>query len=112
MEKIFSYGTLQLEHVQLETFKRKLTGVKETLVGYILSELEITNQDVIKTSGSNTHPVVYYTGNKADEIEGMLFEVTLEELWQADEYEVKEYTRVSAVMKSGTFAWFYAATDS
>ena len=40
MEKLFSYGTLQMEHVQQETFGRKLHGVKDTLAGYTLSTVK------------------------------------------------------------------------
>jgi len=111
MEKLFSYGTLQLESVQIQTFKRPLTGVKDTLVGYIISELEITDEDVIKASGTNIHPVIYFTGNESDQIDGMVFEVTLDEILQADEYEVEDYKRVSAMMKSGNRAWIYAAAE-
>lgn len=34
MEKLFSYGTLQLEQVQLDTFGRLLEGQADTLQGY------------------------------------------------------------------------------
>ena len=34
MPKLFSYGTLQQEDVQLATFGRRLTGVSDALVGY------------------------------------------------------------------------------
>ena len=112
MQKLFSYGTLQLESVQIDTFNHKLKGLKDTLVGYIISELEITDEDVIKASGSNVHPVIYFTGNDADVIDGMVFEVTMEELLQADEYEVDDYKRVDAKMLSGDMAWIYAAADA
>lgn len=38
MENLFSYGTLQKEKVQLETFGRKLDGNKDTLIGYEVDE--------------------------------------------------------------------------
>ncbi len=41
LEKLFSYGTLQMENVQKETFGRTLKGTKDILVGYILSEVKI-----------------------------------------------------------------------
>ena len=37
----------------------------------------------------------------------MAFEVTAEELAAADRYEVAEYTRVEATLKSGVKAWVY-----
>ncbi len=56
MEKLFSYGTLQMEHVQKEIFGRKLNGKKDALIGYILSEVKIKDKIVIKNSGTNIHP--------------------------------------------------------
>jgi len=45
-ENLFSYGTLQYESVQLSTFGRKLTGIKDTLIGYRLEMVEITDPSV------------------------------------------------------------------
>jgi len=109
MQKLFSYGTLQLESVQLDTFQRKLTGTKDTLVGYQLSEVEITDVAVIKASGTNIHPILRYTGDAADKISGTIFEISKEELLQADKYEVDDYQRVTATMQSGVIAWIYVA---
>ena len=113
MEKLFSYGTLQLEHVQQETFGRKLHGIKDTLVGYRLSAVKIKDDAVIQTSGTDTHPILKFTGNPADVVEGTVFEITPAELQQADDYEVAEYLRVEANFKSGINAWVYvcAATE-
>jgi gamma-glutamylcyclotransferase (GGCT)/AIG2-like uncharacterized protein YtfP len=108
MEKLFSYGTLQLENVQRETFGRLLTGIKDILVGYILSEVKIRDKDVIKKSGTDIHPILKYTGNISDQIEGTIFHITPEELEQADAYEVDEYARIEGNFKSGTLAWVYA----
>lgn len=114
MEKLFSYGTLQLEHVQIETFGRKLKGAKDQLVGYVLSEVKITDAEVIKTSGKDIHPILKYTGSASDIVEGTVFEITTEELMQADEYEVDEYVRIAGQFQSGQQAWAYvcAATES
>ena len=107
LEKLFSYGTLQLENVQRETFGRVLKGVKDTLTGYVLSEVKITDSEVIKKSGTDLHPILKATANRLDEVEGMIFEITQEELQQADEYEVEEYARIEAEFKSGERAWVY-----
>lgn len=48
MEKLFSHGTLQMDKVQQETFGRLLTGNKDTLIGYVLSEVRITDPAVIE----------------------------------------------------------------
>ena len=85
MEKLFSYGTLQFANVQRETFGRILKGVKDTLVGYVLSEVRIKDSSVIEKSGTNLHPILRATANRSDEVEGMIFEITHAELLQADE---------------------------
>jgi gamma-glutamylcyclotransferase (GGCT)/AIG2-like uncharacterized protein YtfP len=114
MERLFSYGTLQLEQVQKETFGRILSGHKDTLIGYILSQVSIKDVSVIKTSGLAVHPILKFTGNDSDVVEGTVFDITSTELSQADEYEVEEYIRVAAHFKSGKKAWAYvcATTES
>ena len=107
MEKLFSYGTLQQENVQIETFGRKLTGQKDTLIGYILSEVVIKDPAVIGVSGKAIHPILKYTGKPSDTVAGSVFELTPEELAQADDYEVDEYTRVKGEFRSGIQAWAY-----
>lgn len=107
MTHLFSYGTLQKEQVQLETFGRLLEGEKDILTGYKLSTLEITDPEVLRKSGQKYHPVLAFSGNSEDEVEGMLFEVTEEEILQADEYEVEDYKRVETVFRSGKKGCIY-----
>jgi len=113
METLFSYGTLQLDQVQQETFGRLLKGEKDTLTGYALSEIRIRDEAVVATSGKAFHPILKYTGNPEDRVDGTIYEVTPEELAQADRYEVEEYVRVAAGFLSGKTAWAYvcAATE-
>lgn len=111
MESLFSYGTLQQANVQKETFGRLLNGRKDALVGYILTYIKITDPHVIKASGSASHPMLKYTGNTDDRVEGTVFEITQIELVQADEYEVDDYQRVKADLASGNMAWVYAQAD-
>lgn len=106
-EKLFSYGTLQQEDVQLGTFGRKLTGTPDALIGYKLSTLRITDPLVLRTSGKEVHPIVTFTGDAEDSVEGTLFEITPEELLQADDYEVADYKRILVPCRSGISAWVY-----
>jgi len=112
MEKLFSYGTLQQKNVQVETFGRELDGDKDALLGYYLSEIEIQDEDVIKTSGTNIHPILRVSESPYDEVQGTVFEITKEELFNADQYEVSEYMRVSAKLKSGKTTWIYAESEA
>lgn len=107
MQNLFSYGTLQLESVQQSSFGRLLKGTKDTLVGYELEEIHIDDEGVVATSGLAYHPIAFYTGDSSDEIEGIVFEITDDELHQSDKYEVSQYRRVEATLKSGTRAWVY-----
>lgn len=107
MENLFSYGTLQQKNVQLSTFNRLLEGRPDCITGYKLSMLEIKDPSVIATSGKTHHPIVEYTGNISDQVTGTVFKVSKTELQQADMYEVSDYTRVRAMLKSGEQTWVY-----
>lgn len=106
-EKLFSYGTLRYEHVQLSTFGRKLEGKEDFLIGFRQSFLEITDPSVLAISSEAVHPILVYTGNPEDKILGMVFELSYKEIELADKYEVSDYKRVSVKLKSGLSAWVY-----
>ncbi len=105
--QLFSYGTLQQENVQVETYGRILRGVKSVLRGYSLQHIHITNPDVVATSALEFHPIAIKTGNPLDEIAGMLFEITDEELAFTDQYEVEDYQRVQETFEDHGKAWVY-----
>jgi len=106
-ERLFSYGTLQTESVQLSTFGRRLEGNPDALIGYRLRMIQILDQEFVATSGAEYHRTLEFTGNAADVVEGTVFSVTEEELKQADAYEPDGYERVRANLRSGTVAWVY-----
>ncbi|WP_131796077.1 gamma-glutamylcyclotransferase family protein [Legionella lansingensis] len=108
MEKLFSYGTLQLDSVQIATFSRLLKGSKDHLKAHKLDDLQITDPYVIEVSGKAIHQILMPTGNDSDIVEGTVFELTYEELLQADAYEVGDYQRIQVQLASGTKAWVYA----
>lgn len=78
--RLFSYGTLQLENVQRETFGRLLAGSADALVGYARTMVEITDPQVLATSGKRFHPIVSETGDPADSVAGTVFAITQAEL--------------------------------
>ncbi|HCW16506.1 MULTISPECIES: gamma-glutamylcyclotransferase family protein [Achromobacter] len=104
---LFSYGTLQDKTVQLATFGRELTGRPDAMTGYVLHWVAITDPQVLKTSGKAQHPIVYASYDPKDEVPGMVFEISQDELRAADSYEVADYKRVSVLLKSGVHAWVY-----
>ena len=111
MERLFSYGTLQLPDVQTATFGRLLQGQADSLVGFRQEMLAIRDPDVVKLSGKTHHPILLATGNPSDTVSGTVFLITPEELAQADKYEVSDYRRVLAPLASGGSAWAYVAQE-
>ncbi len=109
MHLLFSYGTLQLEKVQLESFGRILKGANDSLKGYKLGQLKITDPDVLAKSEKEFHPIAEMSDNSNDQVEGMLFEITQQELDEADAYEVDDYKRIEATFTSGKKGWIYVA---
>jgi gamma-glutamylcyclotransferase (GGCT)/AIG2-like uncharacterized protein YtfP len=110
-EYLFSYGTLQLEKVQMESFGRILHGSKDALRGYALKFIEITDQQVLEQSGQQFHPMAIPSDNSNDKVEGVVFEISYEELLQADKYEVSDYKRISVTLESGKKAWMYISVE-
>ena len=106
-ENLFSYGTLQLETVQLETFGRKLDGAPDVLHEYRPVMITITDDDFVIKSGTANHRSLQFTGNSTDVVEGVVFKLTKNELQQADSYEPEGYERVKVQLRSGTNAWVF-----
>ncbi|MGF7137316.1 gamma-glutamylcyclotransferase (GGCT)/AIG2-like uncharacterized protein YtfP [Paraburkholderia sp. EB58] len=106
---LFSYGTLQDKAVQLANFGRELNGRPDSMLGYEQTWVEIVDPQVLATSGKTHHPIIKPGSNPSQEIAGMVFEITPEELEAADRYEVSDYKRVSVTLKSGAQAWVYVS---
>lgn len=106
-ELLFSYGTLQLESVQIANFRRRLTGTKDVLPGFESALIEISDEATVRLSGKSHHAIARYTGRSSDSIAGTVFELTPDELIAADRYEVAAYIRAAVVLKSGKRAWAY-----
>jgi gamma-glutamylcyclotransferase (GGCT)/AIG2-like uncharacterized protein YtfP len=106
-ERLFSYGTLQTESVQLSTFGRKLKGSSDALPGYHLQMIQIMDQNFVATSGTEYHRNLEFTGSSSDLVDGTVFSVTQQELEQTDAYEPDGYKRMQVKLRSGTEAWVY-----
>jgi len=106
-ERLFSYGTLQLDKVQQALFGRLLEGAPDALVGFAQQALEITDADVVAKSGKRIHTIVEATQRDEDRVNGTVFLLTAEELTAADAYEVSDYVRVETTLASGLRAWVY-----
>ena len=106
-ELLFSYGTLQLESVQISTFGRELAGTKDALPEFEQGLLAIDDPAVAAALGKTHYSIARYTGRASDAVPGMVFAITPDELRQADDYEIPEYKRVAVVLRSGAKAWAY-----
>jgi hypothetical protein len=106
-ELLFSYGTLQLEAVQMATFGRRLAGSSDALRGFELVSLTIEDQTVVAISGTARHTMARFTGRASDVISGTVFAVAPDEIQNADKYEMAAVKRVAVVLQSGIRAWAY-----
>lgn len=106
---LFTYGTLQLPDVQLDTFGRLVDADDDVLPGYTVDYAEISDPRVVELSGLATHPIVRATGNTLDKVTGKVLRITEDELDAADEYEVALYRRISVVLGSGHRAFVYVS---
>lgn len=97
MHKLFTYGTLRDPATQEQLLGRTLgDGQPDTLRGYRLAKLTGIHfvYSILQPHSGST-------------VDGMLFEVTQEELEQLDDYEGEAYQRVSVTLVSKTRAWVY-----
>jgi gamma-glutamylcyclotransferase (GGCT)/AIG2-like uncharacterized protein YtfP len=106
-EFLFSYGTLQLEAVQMETFGRRLAGTRDALPGFAQGSRAIDDPNVPAALGQTHYAIARYTGKTTDTVDGTVFAVTTEEIRRADDYEVAGYKRVAVMLRSGIRAWVY-----
>lgn len=104
---LFSYGTLQLESVQIASFGRVLEGDPDSMPGFRTEMVEITDPKVLEKSGERFHSMAVPSPAGNDAVAGRVFRITAEELEAADRYEVSDYKRVQVVLKSGIAAWAY-----
>lgn len=87
-EHLFSYGTLQLEAVQLSTFGRRLAGHADQLPGYRLAMIEIRDAAIVATSGQTHHPVlVCANGGTGGPVQGTVFAITPALLAQSEKHQ-------------------------
>ena len=112
MPRLFSYGTLQQEEVQLSTFGRKLDGEKDLLIGYEPSLVKIADPEVAKRLQKLHHDNVKKTDDEWSNVQGTVFEVTDDELAKADAFEGQfNYQRIHVALASGNEAWVYVHRD-
>lgn len=94
---LFTYGTLQDTQVQHYVFGRVVKGQPDKLPKFQWFENAVYDR----------YPLVKFTGNPNDFVEGMVYKITEEELQVCDVYETSAYTRKVVSLASGVEAWVY-----
>ena|SRR6185436_949567 len=108
MPLLFSYGTLRRDDVQLATYGRKLVGDDDELPGHRPALVPIPEPEVAAALGRTHHANAAFSGDPADHVAGMAFEVTDAELASTDAYEAPfGYRRTQVTLASGRQAWVY-----
>lgn len=110
-EYLFSYGTLQQGKTQLELFGRILKGAADTLPGYKIATIEISDKTFLAKGEGKFQQTLIHTRNNRDKVTGTVFEITGEELSLCDKYEPSNYTRIITRLTSGQEAWIYLAVE-
>jgi hypothetical protein len=105
-EVLFTYDTLRIPQVQLDTFGRVMDGDADVLPGYTVDYVDIEDPHAV-ISAQASHPIVRHTGNPLDKVVGAAVRITEDELDAADEYKVEEYHRERVRLASGLEAWVY-----
>lgn len=108
-EKLFSYGTLQQADVQLRLFGKTVTSNADSLLGYRVQTIKITDAAFLSGGESAIQKTLIYTGNSNDQLQGELLHVSKEELHIVDQYEPAGYKREKVMLQSGSEAWVYLA---
>lgn len=108
--KIFSYGTLRQSNVQLALYGREVQPVPDSLPGWRLEWIQITDSEAIAASGSDRHPILR-PGEDSESVTGAYLELNDSELAATDKYEVSDYVRREVKLQSGVTAFAYVSGD-
>ena len=106
MEKLFAYGTLKDKDIQENIFGRSLKGISDRLVGFVINYIEIEEE-----FGIEKYPIITATENPQDIVEGILYDLSEQDINLADTYEGLHYKRIEVSLESKQTAWAYIVTN-
>lgn len=98
VERLFVYGTLRDPVVQQAVFGRIIQGTPDGLEGWRKTEM---------TFPDGTFPII--VADSSSRVDGLILEVTPDELARGDIYETDAYRRIRVRLASGAEAWVYCA---
>ena len=96
MEPLFVYGTLRDADVQQRVYERTIPGEPDVLPGYRKAQIWLDGA---------YYPIAI--PDPDSEIDGLVLELTPEEMARGDAYEGSEYRRLRVTLRSGLEAWVY-----
>ncbi|MFZ2522081.1 MAG: gamma-glutamylcyclotransferase family protein [Minisyncoccia bacterium] len=96
MEKLFSYGSLQISKIQKKLFDRILVGESDTLIDYDKTKIIIN---------CNKYNIAFPKSEK--KIVGVVYGLSNFEIKIADGYEGSQYKRIQVKLLSGAKCWLY-----
>ena len=99
---LFVYGTLAIGETLKNILDRDVPGIPATLDGYDGSKMVIIESESYPAAEKNIEC----------SIQGLLIEVTSEELEKLDVYETDAYKRKEVELTSGKKAWVYLNKNS
>ena len=99
---LFVYGTLAIGETLKNILDRDVPGIPATLDGYDGSKMVIIDSEHYPAAEKNTEC----------SIQGLLIEVTSEELEKLDVYETDAYKRKEVELTNGIKAWIYLNKNS
>ena len=103
---LFSYGTLQQAEVQRKLFGRTLQCHEDTLIGFEIKIVTITDPSAIRTSGTDRHPMLRRS-DPTNAVKGSVLRLCTADLEAADRYEAADYERIPVILNSGRNAFVY-----
>ena len=99
---LFVYGTLAIGETLKNILDRDVPGISATLDGYDGSKMVIIESESYPAAEKNIEC----------SIQGLLIEITSEELQKLDVYETDAYKRKEVELTSGKKAWVYLNKNS
>ena len=99
---LFVYGTLAIGETLKNILDRDVPGIPVTLDGYDGSKMVIIESESYPAAEKNIEC----------SIQGLLIEITSEELQKLDVYETDAYKRKEVELTSGKKAWVYLNKNS
>jgi SAM-dependent methyltransferase len=108
MPRVFSYGALLRDEVQMATFGRLLRGQPDLLPSYELTRIPILDPEMAVAAELAAHANVTFNGDRASQVTGIVFDITDAELEAVEGYEADAgYQRREVTLASGTTACAY-----